>query len=70
MLKCKCGWTGVNLRPNYFRNTAHCPKCDVVFAGITAKWAISGYSREEEEKLVLKLQADTAVINMLSENVS
>lgn len=40
MLKCNCGWEGVNLIPSPLTNTAHCPKCKIAFQGIEAKDAI------------------------------
>jgi len=50
MLKCNCGWLGVNLVPDYENNKAMCPICNTVFQGIPAKNAIYT-SREEEIKL-------------------
>jgi len=40
MLKCNCGWEGINLIPSPLTNTAHCPQCKIVFQGIEAKDAI------------------------------
>lgn len=34
VLKCRCGWTGRNLVPNYDRGTADCPSCGRPFKGI------------------------------------
>jgi len=40
MLRCNCGYMGVNLIPNYEDNTARCPECNRVFVGIPAENAI------------------------------
>jgi len=54
MLKCSCGWEGVNLVPCFPTNTAHCPNCHRIFEGIPARRAISQppVSRIQELQLV------------------
>ena len=41
MLKCGCGYMGVNLIPNSKRGTADCPGCGIPFKGIPAERALS-----------------------------
>jgi len=36
MLKCNCGWSGVNLIQIYEINRSACPKCVLIFQGIFA----------------------------------
>lgn len=50
MLKCCCGWLGVNLIPNEEDDTARCPECSIPFEGITADEAIV-ISPEEETQI-------------------
>lgn len=49
VLVCTCDWKGVNLRPNYQRDTAHCPECREMFRGIRAGGAISVSPDDEKE---------------------
>lgn len=50
--KCnKCGWTGVNLKPDEENDQAVCPKCGAVFAGLKAKDAIIVSPEEEKETM-------------------
>lgn len=51
MLECSCGWQGVNLIPNTVNDTAECPACHAVFAGIKAKDAVIVSGAEEKEVL-------------------
>jgi len=53
VLKCSCGWMGVNLVPHRGDNTARCPKCSAVFKGIPANRAIAVSA--EEEKAIMNL---------------
>ena len=39
MLKCNCGWNGINLKPNFVKRTSHCPSCGAIAEGITALYA-------------------------------
>ena len=48
MLKCCCGWRGINLVPCHDDDTARCPECNVMFHGILAEDAI--ISSAEDEK--------------------
>lgn len=54
MLKCSCGWEGVNLVPCFATDTAHCPNCHRIFEDIPAKRAISQppTSHERERQFV------------------
>ena len=36
VLKCRCGWTGIQLIPDYENDTANCPTCGRPFKGIPA----------------------------------
>ena len=49
--KCKCGWLGVNLVPNFKDDTARCPRCNNVFVGITAENATIVSPEEEKDTL-------------------
>jgi len=49
MVQCSCGWTGINLRPNYRRNTADCPRCHRPFEGILARDAIVTSQANDEQ---------------------
>ena len=40
MLQCSCGWSGIDLVPNYDDDTARCPKCNGIFKGYKAKDAV------------------------------
>jgi len=64
MLKCNCGWSGVNLKPDYQTNTAHCPMCNTTFKGIPAENAIYTL-RDEEIKLQNRLEDDKMLFEEL-----
>ena len=64
MLKCSCGWVGVNLRPDHEHNTALCPSCGAVFKGITADRAVC-VSDEEEKALLDEYKVGMAMAETL-----
>jgi hypothetical protein len=50
VMKCnKCGWRGINLKPDVENDQALCPSCGVPFAGLTAKDANIMSSEEEKD---------------------
>lgn len=56
MLQCSCGWRGVNLVPNYIKNTAECPVCHTTFKGILANNAVL-VSPSQERDIVNEAEA-------------
>lgn len=51
MLLCGCGWTGLNLKPNWKHDTAHCPECSATFKGINAEGAQVVTEADEEDSV-------------------
>ena len=49
ILKCGCGWQGINLIPNYEDDTARCPWCNAVFKDIPAESAIGAAQFAESQ---------------------
>lgn len=68
MLKCRCGWFGINLVPNRKDNTARCPKCGIIFKGISAENAIYSTDPEVEKKFFQDLGSGFAAILAAAEH--
>ena len=58
MLKCNCGWSGINLVPVYEINRSACPKCGMIFQGISADNAIYESDPIKEKDILDRLRKE------------
>ena len=49
ILKCGCGWEGINLTPDHKSNTARCPRCNAIFEDIPADAAVGAAQFAESQ---------------------
>jgi len=58
MLKCNCGWFGVNLIPVYEINRSARPECGLIFQGIPADNAIYEPDLVKEKEILERLRKE------------